>query len=262
MKTSYMLVTPEIAKEWLVQNIDNRSVKPSRVAQYTRDMANGKWENDSPNPIVFGENGILKDGQHRLMALIKANVSINFLVCWVNDTVKNIDTGATRTVHDYFQMNSGCLVDTSLLAGITLKISRDINGQPTRAEIEEEYMKDVTSWDKACRISRLGAPNGIGHRSSMILAIRNAFLCGVDESTLVRFINAVNSGLSNGKHENCAILARNTLLNIKGRPGGRLNQWNLCGLLEEYIRLFVNKSERTRRLTTPTWCYSKQLKED
>lgn len=261
MKTAYMLVSPDMAKEWLSQNIDNRRVRPARVAQYARDMVNGKWENDSPNPIVFGENGILKDGQHRLMALIKADVSLNFLVCWVDDGVKNIDTGATRSVGDYIKMNGGDYLQNSLIAGITLKITKDIHQAPTRAEIEEEYLKDSATWDKAEQLSRMGSSHGIGRKSYMILAIRNALVCGVSEATLVRFCNVINTGLSDGRYENSAILARNTLIDMKGRTASRTTQWNLCGLLEEYIRLFVLKSERTRKLKEPGWCYSLQLKE-
>lgn len=261
MKTTYMLVTPQIAEEWLTHNTDNRNVRAKRVDQYARDMSNGRWEKDSPNPIVFGENGLLKDGQHRLMALIKANVSLNFLVCWVSDEVRNFDTGATRSVADYIKMKSGSNLSSTLIAAINLKLTMRFAKSPTRAEIEDEYYKDAATWDKAFGICGLGSKTKLGKRSSMVLAIKNALNCGVSEATLTRFCNVVNSGFSNGTHENSAILARNALLDMAGRMNSRKVQWELCGLLEEYIHLFENASTRVRKLQKPTWYYSSQLKE-
>lgn len=66
------IVTPDIAKQWLKQNTNNRKIKEAVVDAYAKDMLNGKWtiNNDS---ITFDKNGILTNGQHRLMAVIKSS---------------------------------------------------------------------------------------------------------------------------------------------------------------------------------------------
>ena len=55
------IVTPDIAKQWLKQNTNNRKIKEAVVDAYAKDMLNGKWtiNNDS---ITFDKNGILTNG--------------------------------------------------------------------------------------------------------------------------------------------------------------------------------------------------------
>ncbi len=42
-KLGKMLVTPEMAKEWLMHNTHNRPVSRTTVEKYARDMKAGKW---------------------------------------------------------------------------------------------------------------------------------------------------------------------------------------------------------------------------
>ena len=68
-------VTPELATAWLTQNKSNRTLSPNRVAQYARDMALGEWQLNG-ECISFDEDGKLKDGQHRLHGVVKANTTV------------------------------------------------------------------------------------------------------------------------------------------------------------------------------------------
>jgi hypothetical protein len=71
------LVTPDLAKVYLSTNNQNRNVKERKVNRFTHDIMLGKWKDDTGETIKFSKCGKLIDGQHRLLAIIKANKPIN-----------------------------------------------------------------------------------------------------------------------------------------------------------------------------------------
>lgn len=68
-----ILVTKEIAESWLKRNISNRDLKKPEVKYHMEEMEkqqkNGICDYDIGDCIKFNKEGILRDGQHRLMAL-------------------------------------------------------------------------------------------------------------------------------------------------------------------------------------------------
>lgn len=103
MKTKTILITPELATELLKGNIANRPPSRSFITDYARQMKAGLWFEETGEAIKITSDGRLVDGQQRLMALIMAGVSLNFLVTEVpNDAFKYIDSGKKRTAGDLF----------------------------------------------------------------------------------------------------------------------------------------------------------------
>lgn len=93
-------VTPEVATHWLTFNTTNRALVNSRVQQFQADMERGEFL-ENGEAIKFA-HGKLLDGQHRLMALILAGVTLRFLVSFGLDpeTQVTMDTGRGRTPRD------------------------------------------------------------------------------------------------------------------------------------------------------------------
>lgn len=103
MKTVMRLITPEMAVELLKKNKINRPPSRRVVEEYARMMAAGLWYEETGEAIKITPDGILVDGQQRLMALVKANVSLSFLMAEVDrDAFKYIDCGKKRTPGDVF----------------------------------------------------------------------------------------------------------------------------------------------------------------
>lgn len=104
VRSEIKLVTPEMAKNWLTTNIKNRNVSDTLVNHYARQMKLGLWELTG-EPLIFSSNKLL-DGQHRLHALIKAEVSLEFLCVFnVNDSAFAVmGTGKTRSAGDIFSI--------------------------------------------------------------------------------------------------------------------------------------------------------------
>jgi len=106
MKIETRLITPEIAKELLNSNQANRRPKLPVVLRYASDMAAGKWRINTAEPIKISKNGLLMDGQHRLLAVIKSGMSIYFLIAsGLEESVFDVlDTGTSRNGSDVFKI--------------------------------------------------------------------------------------------------------------------------------------------------------------
>lgn len=79
-RTVTMTVTPETARRWLGQNTaSNRNISKRTVEAYAREMTAGNWKLTHQG-IAFNQSGELVDGQHRLHAIVLANVPVTFKV--------------------------------------------------------------------------------------------------------------------------------------------------------------------------------------
>lgn len=72
-------ISPKTARAYLATMVPNRRLKEDTVAQYANDMLNGKWL-VSPQGIAFDEEGHLFEGQHRMHAVIRADMPVQLLV--------------------------------------------------------------------------------------------------------------------------------------------------------------------------------------
>lgn len=101
MKCRIELVTPEIAQDYLKANVSNRKTRREAVTALAEKMDSGKWKENGES-IIFDTSGVLKDGQHRLMATVRSKHSWNaVIVTGVDpDVFDTIDTGLNRTLAD------------------------------------------------------------------------------------------------------------------------------------------------------------------
>lgn len=123
-----MLVTPEIATDWLETRGDNRKVMQTVIDQYAQDMKEGRWVFNGA-PIQFDEHGKLLNGQHRLWAIIESGCSIEAVVQWGIPRISQatIDAGAKWMAKDVLYMAGE--KNTSLLQATLKWIYKDETGQ-------------------------------------------------------------------------------------------------------------------------------------
>ena len=97
MDTKVMTITPDMAREWLELNMkNNRPVLKATVHSYARQMRNGTWSLTHQG-IAFDEDGKLVDGQHRLSAIIEANIPVQM----------NVTRGVERKPGEIFTIDMG-----------------------------------------------------------------------------------------------------------------------------------------------------------
>lgn len=158
MNIQLKLITPSYAKDLLESNINNRKVKMPVVLKYANEMALGQWKTNTGELIKVSKTNKLIDGQHRLLALIKAQVSIEFHVAYdVEDSIFDVlDTGTVRNSSDVFSIER--VKYNALLPGIiqfyhTQFLSTQKNNRLSNAQLLEAYKKRQEYWEEIARFS-------------------------------------------------------------------------------------------------------------
>lgn len=167
MKVQLISITPEMAKEMLKSNINNRRVRDHKVMEMAQLMIDGKWKSGTAEPIKVSITGRLLDGQNRLYAVIKSGKTIDFLVAseLSEDVFDVLDTGSRRTASDTFYI-SGIKNANKVSAGIRYFNALNSNyfsgrgGQLSKlyensnTELLNEYNLRPEFWQNACKISK------------------------------------------------------------------------------------------------------------
>lgn len=99
MRYVEMLVTPEQAAVWLSNNPNVRTIRKHRVNAMVRVMKAGKWRSTHQG-IAIGAGGELKDGQHRLTAVVMSGCSVLMWVAFDADGDDAIDSGMPRSMFE------------------------------------------------------------------------------------------------------------------------------------------------------------------
>jgi len=79
LRSKLQTVTPKKAAEWLEANTANRPISTSVVRGFAEAMRRGEWV-VTHQGIAFDVNGVLIDGQHRLAAIVEADVAVDLTV--------------------------------------------------------------------------------------------------------------------------------------------------------------------------------------
>lgn len=99
------LIGPAEAAEMLKRNTNNRTVRKGYVERLTSVMQRGEWMFNGI-PISFDCNGVLQNGQHRLMAIVASGCTIDTAVLRNApvEAFSTIDTGIARGYSDVVHM--------------------------------------------------------------------------------------------------------------------------------------------------------------
>jgi len=110
-------ITPERAEELLAANTANRPLSRSTVRAFAEAMRRGDWL-VTHQGIAVDTGGVLVDGQHRLAAVIEADVPVEMTVFSEvePDTFDVLDTGKRRNAADVLAIEGE--KSTTLLAAM------------------------------------------------------------------------------------------------------------------------------------------------
>ncbi len=103
METKIMLVSPEQAQSWLDNQVTNRPIRWPWVRQIARTMMAGLWPTETNETIGIDYDGRLRDGQHRLLAVIMTKTPIRLAVTFGIKT--HVGCAANRSAVDIARIN-------------------------------------------------------------------------------------------------------------------------------------------------------------
>lgn len=139
-------ITPKIAGEMLETNINNRKVVKGRdYRSILRAMTDGYFK-ATHQPICFDENGVLIDGQHRLMAVVDSGATVQMFVARGSDPALNPfhDIGRKRGAVDVFRELKK---DEAAVSGalLLLMVGGKDMGHPDRLAMYRAFSSEIDS---------------------------------------------------------------------------------------------------------------------
>ncbi len=220
-------VTPDLAKEWLLQNRENRSLRRRKVAQYASQMTRKQWLLTG-DPIRFDQDGRLLDGQHRLSAIVQSNVTVTMVVMrgLLTETFKVIDAGMTRSVGDALgfavpnrsRKAAICRLVYTVRCGGDPRITDDL-AAVTRLDATEFYTENAGMVDAATTVAGqlYGLYRGGNVTAWGAFACEAWTACGETSSLPGDFFDSIRSGANLGAGDPRLAL-RNWLANDRPLP--------------------------------------------
>lgn len=253
MKTTTETITPALAEKWLNSNTGNRTMRPGVAERYAKDMRAGRWT-ECTDPIVFYEDGVLADGQHRLWAIVDSSTTQTFLVIrgFSREAGLNLNVGLPRNTIDNAHLSGYKHTVTYTLLAITKAIYT--GERSTRAGMSNAEKLDILEmFREPAEWALSNGPKKKPFRNSVVYAaVARAYLAGVDRDKLKRFCSILGNGLAQTPNESAAVCARNAI--IAAGHGGSISTdgWrNTFFLVQHAIRRFMSGAVVTRLSVPP-----------
>jgi len=214
LHTSIVNVTPATARAWLKKNTLNRNLRDDTVSKYARDMKEGNWETTHQG-IGFYDDGTLADGQHRLHAVVRADVPVKFVVTHgiPRHAGQVIDQNAPRMTHDAIRIGGGAdWIDRDIVA--TVRVLLGGLGDDTKPRSVPEIVDYAARYEQNLQYAQALAM--VKKRNLTSAPIVASYFCaleaGMPYETIKRFAEIMHKGEINGPYENAAIRLREYLI--------------------------------------------------
>jgi hypothetical protein len=257
MEFKKQLVTPALANQYLSTNIDNRRLRMPDISRYAQDMASGRWKEDTGEVLKISKQGIVLDGQHRLLAVIKSNIPVNFHIAFdVDESVFDVlDTGITRSASDVFHVKNikyENIIPTIISAFTVLNTGLRISSggksnRPTNALLLEAYYKKEKFWQMVA-YKALSWHNAFGKiLSTSMLGSMFALFYNIDAEQAEQFMEELATGM-NLSNNTIALLRQKLIqdktsvkkMSLNNKQALILKTWNFFRKGEEVKTLRFN----------------------
>lgn len=226
MKVTIIDITPEIAEGFLKLNTFNRFLRKSKVKEYALEMKNGRWKSNG-DTIVIGSDNVLKNGQHRLNAVVESGFTIkNQIVVYLPAENANCyDLNAARRASDVAMLNGETepmFKDNTVYA--SLFVSGAISKVSTHGYSKTEAVEKIKQHKDACEFIRkytTKANRGLKKLSKSAVwgAVINAYLSGYPINRLERFCEVFICGIPMCDEEVSIIKLRDYVMNFSQKGG-------------------------------------------
>lgn len=271
MRASIETITPEMALNYLKRNNSNRPISKSKVDLYAYVMSHGAWQLNGET-IVFDVDGNLKNGQHRLLAIIKCGKPIKFVV------VRDI----SKKANIYDRGRSRSATDSMVIGGMSKELANGTYAAVAKLHYEiQQHKKNISDyqiinflenhkntliilrplWSKSHKSSpgRLSTKN-----APLLLAAMYAIESGEDIKDISDFFTVYKTGFVDNKNQSSAIVCRNDYIakNISTHTSPErikaecVYEKAICDFCIKYPRLKTYKT-----YTEPTYSNNNIFKE-
>lgn len=257
------VVTPEMAAEMLRHNVLNRRLNKTRVQTLISAIKNGTWT-ESPQPICFDKDGNLIDGQHRLEAIVRAEVPVIMTIATNVPSDAVIDKGLERDTASSLYMRGiidKAVANREVLAIVNryYSIVTVTNGSLVSDDEKGEFInRHRDNLLKSIMISRQGSHNCVCKRAGIQTAIFAALVCGIPEDVLIKFSSVANTGFMETIGQSSAVILRNFALEHGTSGASASNVLAACAQMA--IKDFVDANPRRTKYKRKEHYYIEKMK--
>lgn len=239
-----MIVTPEMAREWLAKNNNNRPINRARVALLKDQISNDTFLFTHQGIAFYGQFDELADGQHRLAAIAEGEKGVEMMVTWglERETVHGIDRGRPRSITNVLNFMGMALSQSQTAACRALWLDYYASRNDTvwnnqaldthKFVLFCQHVIDAVNFampPKACR--------GLSHGSvTAAIAAASFTQSHVD---LARFKEILHHGAGASQDETAAIKLRDYLLTHRVTSGGTEARQDVYLRASTAIRAFL-----------------------
>lgn len=216
MTMTLELITPEYAAVLLETNTENRTISRGTVTAYANDMISGNWDETVGVGISIDADGILRDGQHRLMAIVESGASIHMWVCRNVSKDGIYDNNRKRSNADQISISKpefeNVYKSTRYISVARTLITHGDRRSVTPKEIINFTEKHKIDLDEFF----LNLPQSTVPKISLAvvhLSLFMAYMNGVSIETITDYYDVLCSGMGNGPEDYPIIAYRNYLMN-------------------------------------------------
>lgn len=240
-------VTPAIAEDWLGRNSHNRSLRNRRVAELAGAMRRGEWM--VGQPIMWDNNGVLLDGQHRLWAVVESGCTVPMLVVegLSPDTQLTIDLTARRNLNDTLRlMKHSDATQLGAVIGFKWRWDNHYRRQPTMKPSVIEGLQVLTDHPDLVDALKMAKPVFKRLRTSAAVSGGLAYeFSNVDPDAATEFFDTLATGIGLKANSPLTALRKHFEQHLSSRGEGQVMQtalmikaWNAWMAGEECQRLF------------------------
>ena len=236
--TKTVLFDKALAEKVLDLNTGNRRVNKRKVERLAEQMRDGSFENTG-EPIIISAEGVLNDGQHRLLALVESDVVLDMDVRFgiPRRTFTKTDTGSSRTGGDVLVIRGvagGAAVAPALRLLVLFRrgLPDAIRDFVSNAEIDQAYEKWKSIETIGKQIAGYKFPKGV--RSTPLLA--TAFMASRSpaKEKLPAWLETLATGLTSSRTDPGYFLRERLMHGIDAPVGTRE------GLLERFALMIMS----------------------
>lgn len=229
--SSYFLhVTPEIAEDMMARNTDysyrNRPIASNTIKRYEKALLENRWRLTG-EPIIFSEDGVLLNGQHRLIACINTGESFRTLVVFgiSRDAFKFMDRGLKRNVSHVFAIEG--IPNATLMAACVSWLDRIHNsngfnrGAARRPENEQfiDIYDDHKDLQNSAWVSNKISKEGEKLVSPALMTTLHYLFAKKDREEADNFMRKVITGIGITEEKEPENLIRKWLMKDNIQPG-------------------------------------------
>jgi hypothetical protein len=224
--TVTLLVTPTIAAFLLERNTGNRKLRQTRVDEIAELIKKGRYQNTG-EPIIMSDEGILNNGQHRLYGVVAAGQSVEMDLRFgiARKAFQVTDTHSKRLAGDVLaDMGDVSVFAVAAAARLLLAYERGLPAGLWTKVQNDEIADAVDRWPDLHDAVRL-VQRTLKSRRGFFNASSNAFALlatrAAGEEAVEEFLSIVESGATPSLSNPARLLRERLLTDASLRKGGR-----------------------------------------